>query len=96
MRAADAARAEQRALRTAQRFDAVEVEQVEVGREQRQRDRRFVEIDADLFLDARLVAGDLAGGDAADRDLALARPEILDGEPGDVAADVLDRLALAR
>ena len=51
----------------------------------------FVEIDADLFLDARLVADDLAGGDAADRHLALARPEVLDREAGDVAADVLDR-----
>ena len=50
----------------------------------------FVEVDADLLLDAGLVADDLAGGDAADRDLALARPEVLDGEAGDVAADVLD------
>ena len=53
---------------------------------------RFVEIDADLLLHARLVAGDLAGGDAAHRNLALARPEVLDGEARDVAADVLDRL----
>ena len=52
----------------------------------------FVEIDADLFLDARLVADDLAGGDAADRHLALAGAEVLDGEAGDVAADVLERL----
>ena len=54
----------------------------------------FVEIDADLLLDARLVADDLAGGDAADRDLALAGAEVLDGEAGDVAADVLERLRI--
>ena len=64
-RAADAARAEQGALRAAKRLDAVQVEQIEVRREQRERSDRFVEIDADLFLHARLVAGDLAGRDAA-------------------------------
>ena len=90
-RAADRARAEQGALRAAQCFDAVQVEQVEVRVEQRQGNDRLVEIDADLFLHARLVADDLAGRHAADRHLALARPEVLDGEAGDVAADILDR-----
>ena len=89
--AADRPGPEQGALRAAQGFDAVEVEQIDVRREQRQRDHAFVEIDADLLLHARLVAGDLPGGDAADRDLALARAEILDGQAGDVAADVLER-----
>ena len=59
-------------------------------------DDAFVEIDADLFLDARLVADDLAGRNAADRHLALARPEVLDREAGDIAADILDVVALAR
>ena len=89
-RPADAARSEQSALRPAQRLDAVEVEQVEVRREQRQRDDALVEVDADLLLHARLVADDLAGRDTAHRNLALPRPEILYGKPGDVAADVLE------
>ena len=72
-RAGQRAGAEQRALRTAQHLDAVDVEEVEVRREERQRDHRLVEVDADLLLHARLVAHDLAGGDAAHRDLALAR-----------------------
>ena len=46
-RARDRAGAEQRALRAAQHFEALEVEQIEVGREQRDGDRRLVEIDAD-------------------------------------------------
>jgi hypothetical protein len=75
----------------AQSLDAVEVEQVDVGREERQGDDALVEIDADLLLHSRLVADDLAGGDAAHRHLALARPEILDREAGDVAGQVLDR-----
>ena len=49
-----------------------------------ERNDRLVEIDADLLLDARLVADDLPGRDAAHRDLALAKPEVLDGEAGDV------------
>ena len=81
-------------MRAAQRLDAVEVEQVEIGREQRQRNHAFVEVDADLFLHARLVADDLAGGNAAHRHLALARPEVLHREAGNVAADVLDRLGI--
>ena len=68
-----------------------QVEEVDVGREERQRDHRFVEVDADLLLDARLVAHDLAGGDAAHGDLALAGAEVLDGEAGDVRGDVFDR-----
>src|SRR3546814_8014861 len=81
-RAADRSRAEERALRPAQRFDAVEIEQVEVGGEERQRDDRFVEIDADLFLDPRLVARDLARRNAADRPLTLPASEILEGQCG--------------
>ena len=92
---ADAARSEQSALRTTKCLDAIEVEQVEVGSEQRKRDDAFVEVDADLFLDARLVTNDLAGRDTADRNLALARPEILNGQTRDIAADVLDRLRVA-
>ena len=79
-RARQRAGAEQRALRAAQHFDAVRVEQIEVRREQRQRDDRLVEVDADLLLHARLVAHDLAGGHAAHRDLALAGAEVLHGE----------------
>ena len=90
-RAADRARAEQRALRAAQRLDAVEIEQVEIGGEQRQRDDAFVEIDADLFLDARLVADDLPGRNTADRYLALPWPEVLDSQARDVARDILER-----
>src|SRR3546814_1298394 len=40
-RDADRARAEQCSLRAAQRLDAVEIEQVEIGCEQRERDHRF-------------------------------------------------------
>ena len=106
-RAADRTRAEQRALRATQRLDAVEVIKVEVRREQRQRDHRLVEIHADLLLDARLVANNLAGRYAADRDLALARTQVLDREARHVtrqfleicrarALDVLRRLCVDR
>ena len=88
--AADRPRTEQRALRAAQRLDAVQVEKIEVGGEQRQRDDRLVEVDADLLLHAGLVADDLASRDPADRDLALARTEILHGEARDVARQILD------
>ena len=84
------ARAEQRALGAAQHFDAVQVEQVEVRGEQRHGDDAFVQIDADLLLHARLIADDLAGGDAADGDLALPGAEVLDGKAGDGARQVLD------
>ena len=93
-RAADGPRTEQRALRPPQRFHAVEIEQVEVGREQRQRDDAFVEVDADLFLHSGLVADDLARRNAADRHLALPGAEVLHRQVGDVAADVLDRLRI--
>ena len=83
-----------RALRAAQRLDAVEIEEVEVRREQRQRDDAFVEVDANLLLHAGLVADDLAGGHAADGNLALPRPEVLDRQARNVAADVLDRLRM--
>ena len=49
------------------------VEEVQVGCEQRNGDCRLIEIDADRFLHARLVAHDLPGTDAAYRDLALSR-----------------------
>ena len=51
-----------------------------------------VEIDADLLLHARLITDDLAGRHAANRNLALAGAQILDGEAGDVARKVLDRV----
>ena len=89
-RAGERARSKQGALRAAQDLDAGHVEQVEVRGEQRQRDDRLVEVDADLLLDARLVAHDLSGRDAAHRDLALAGTEVLNGEPGDVGGYVLD------
>src|SRR6185503_2590327 len=50
---------EERALRSAQHLDAVGVEQIEIGREERERDDRLVEVDADLLLDAGLIADDL-------------------------------------
>ena len=56
---------------------------------------RLVEVDADLLLDARLVAHDLAGRDAAHRDLALAGAEVLHGEAADVGGDALDVLDAA-
>ena len=64
--------------------------EIEVGREQRHRDRRLIEVDADRLLHARLIAHHLAGADAADRDLALARSQIRDVEAGDIARDVDD------
>ena len=45
-------------------------------------------------LHAWLIADDLAGRHAADRHLALAWSQVLDGEACDVAADVLDRLRM--
>jgi hypothetical protein len=89
--AADRPRAEQRALRTTQGLDPVQVEQVDVGREQRQRDHRLVEIDPDLLLYPGLVADHLPGRDAADRHLALARAQVLDRQAGDVARQILQR-----
>ncbi len=84
------ARAEQRPLRTAQHFHAVGVEQIEIRCEERQRDGRLVEVDADLFLHARLIAHDLPGRYAADRHLALTGPEVLHGQSGDVRRDALE------
>ena len=88
--ASDRSRAVEGALGSAQHFDPVHVEQVEVGREQRQRDHRIVQIDADLLLDAGLVPDDLTGGDAAHGNLALAWPEILHGHAGKPTRQVLD------
>jgi hypothetical protein len=94
-RARERARSEQRPLRAAQHFDARHVEQIDVGREERERDHRFVEVDADLLLHSGLVAHDLAGGDAAHGDLTLPRPEVLHREAGDVRGDVFDVLGAA-
>ena len=84
--------AEQGPLGAAQHLDARHVEQVDVRREQRQRDDRLVQVDPHLLLDARLVAHDLAGGDAPHRDLALAGPQVLHGEPAYVGGHALDVL----
>src|SRR5690606_19906471 len=89
-RAADIARTEQRALRPAQWFDAVEIVEIEVWREQRQRDDRVIEIDADLLFHTRLVAHDLTGGNAAQRNLALTWAKVLHGHAGDVAAQIFE------
>ena len=59
--AADGAGAEQRALRAAQGFHALDVIEVQVRGEERDRNRRVVQVDADLFLDAGLVTHDLPG-----------------------------------
>jgi hypothetical protein len=88
--------AEQRALWAAQDLDAVQVEQVEVRREQREGDHRFVQVDAHLLLDARLVTHDLAGGDAPHRDLALAGSQVLHRESAHVGGHALDVLDAAR
>ena len=77
-------------LRTAQHLHAIRIEQVDIRREQRKGDHRLVEVDADLLLDARLVAHDLAGRQAADGDLALARSEVLNGEPAHVRRDAFE------
>ena len=62
-----------------------------VGREQRHGNRRFIEVDANLFLDAGLVADDPPRGHAADRQLALAWSEIPDDENGDIARQIFKR-----
>ena len=54
------------------------------------RDDGFVQIDAHRLLDARLVTRDLAGGDTADGDLALARTQVLDRKAGDVGGHLFD------
>ncbi len=74
----------------AEDLDAVGVEKIEVRREQGHRDQRLVEIDADLLLDARLVARDLSRGHAAHRHLALARAQVLHREAAHVRRYVLD------
>ena len=58
--AADGPGAEQRALRAPQGFHALHVIEIEVRGEQRQRNRRVVQIDTHLLLDAGLVADDLS------------------------------------
>ena len=95
-RARQRARAEQRALRAAQHLDAIGVEEIEIGREERERDDRLVEVDADLLLHARLVPDDLSRRDAAHRNLALARPEVLHGKARDVCRDAFEILDAAR
>src|SRR4030095_13570551 len=89
-RPADRTRAKERALRAAQRLNAVQVVQVDVGCEERQRDDGLVEIDADLLLHAGLVAHDLSGRHSAHGALALAWTEVLDGETGYVPRQLLD------
>ena len=84
--------AEQRSLGPAQDLDAGDVEEVDVGGEQRERDHGLVEVHADLFLHARLIADDLPGRNAAHRDLTLSGAEVLHGESGDVHGHVFDRL----
>ena len=87
-RARQGSRAEQGALRTAQYLEALQVIEFEVGRKQRDGNRRLIQVDADLFLDAGLVANDLARADAAHGNLALSGAEIRDGEAGDVARQI--------
>ena len=89
-RAGERARPEQRALRSSQHLDAGHVEQVDVRSEQGKRDDGLVEVDADLLLDAGLVADDLPGCDAAHRDLALAGTEVLHREARDVGRDLFE------
>ena len=84
------ARAEQRTLRSAQHLEAIEVKELQVRREQCDRNRRLIEIDANLLLDAWLVADDLTRADAADGHLALTGTEIGDRQAGDVARKVDD------
>ena len=95
-RARERSGAEQGALRTAKHLDARNVEQVHVGREQRQRDRYAIQIHANLFLHAGLVSSRLAGRSAAHGDLALTWSKILDAEPRLGGGDVLDGLRAAR
>jgi len=53
------------------------------------------EVHADGFLHARLVADDLSGADAADRDLALTGTQVRDIQARDVAGDI-DQVGRAR
>ena len=89
-RAGLGAGAEQRALRAAQHLEAIEVEELEIGRKQRDRNRRLIEVHAHLLLHARLVANHLPGADAADRDLALARAEVRNRQSRDIARQIDD------
>jgi len=88
-RAAQCRGAEQRSLRSAQHFDAIEIERIDVGNADREAgfdDGNFVEIIADGGL-ALLVIG--RGGDAADhdfRDAGLIVVEDYAGQAGDVVA----------
>ena len=88
--AADGAGTEKRALRSSQGFDAVQVEQVEVRREQRKRDRSFVQVDSHLLLHSRLVAHYLSRGNAADVHDALSGSEILYGKSRNVVRKLFD------
>ncbi len=83
-------RAEQGALRSAQHFDAVEVVEIEVRREQRHGDRRFIQIDADGFLHTGLIAHHLAGADATDGNLALTWAKVGDVQAGHIARHLDD------
>jgi hypothetical protein len=55
----------------------------------------FVEVDADLFLDARLVADDLARRTRRGSKPGFGpAPRFWNGEAGDVAADIFDRVGV--
>src|SRR6185312_14343154 len=82
--------AEERPLWTAQHLESVEVEELEVGREERDGDGRLIEIDAHLLLDTGLVANHLARAYAADCHLALAGAKIRNGETRHVAGEIDD------
>ena len=58
----------------AERLDAAQIVEIQIRSEKGQGDHGLVEVDTDLLLDARLVANDLAGRYAADRDLAEVVP----------------------
>ena len=75
---------EECSLRSAQHFDTPRVEEIEVWGEQGHRDDGLVEVDADLLLDSRLIARDLARGYTAYRDLTLSRAEVLHRQSADV------------
>ena len=87
--AADGPGAEQRALRAPQGFHALHVIKVQVRGEQRDRNRRVVQVDADLLLDTGLVADDLPGRNPADGHHGLAGPQVLNVQASHVSARAL-------
>src|ERR1700730_5898621 len=81
---------EQCSLRSAQHFDTIEIEKLQVGRKQGDRDGRLVEIDADLFLHSWLMANDLTRADAANRNLTLPGAQVGNGQARDIAREIGD------